>query len=143
MRHAVVLVFTFALILASCSEGSDSDPASEEGTSGTATGAVCADSSALTYESFGSGFMTMYCTRCHSAALSGPARSKAPLGHDFDTLAGVLAMAEHIDTNAAGGPRAVNRTMPPSGSMPTDEERRQLGAWIACEVAKQGDAGSR
>src|SRR5687768_11218954 len=69
----------------------------EEHEHGTPTGSVCPAGSTLTYESFGQDFMTRYCVRCHSSQLTGAARNDAPLGHDFDTLAGILVVAEHID----------------------------------------------
>jgi uncharacterized membrane protein len=80
-------------------------------------------------------FMTSYCTSCHSSTLSGVERHGAPDGHDFDTLDGVLLVAEHIDEYAAFGPDANNQEMPPSGPSPTDAEREMLGAWLACEAA--------
>ena len=109
----------------------------EDEDEGTATQSTCPPSSPLTYESFGQGFMEAYCTRCHSAAKTGSARQGAPEGHDFDTLAGILVVAEHIDEHAAAGPAATNTEMPPTDPKPTEQERRELGEWLACEVARQ------
>jgi uncharacterized membrane protein len=78
--------------------------------------------------------MASYCTRCHSSSLQGAARNGAPSDHDFDSLAGIQAMAEHIDEWAAAGPERVNTAMPPSGSKPSEAERRQLGEWLACDA---------
>lgn len=100
---------------------------------GTPTGSTCPEGNTLTYETFGREFMERYCTRCHSSALAGADRNGAPDGHDFDTLQGVLVVGEHVDQYAAAGPDAVNILMPKSGPMPTEEERRQLGEWLACE----------
>jgi hypothetical protein len=100
---------------------------------GTATGSAC-NGSTLTYESFGRAFMENYCTRCHSSALEGEeARSCAPADHNFDTLDGILFAREHIDEHAAAGPTVVNDGMPPNGAMPSAQERRDLGTWLACE----------
>jgi hypothetical protein len=99
------------------------------------TGAVCPAGSTLTYDSFGRQFMTDFCVRCHSSTLMGAARMGAPLAHDFDTLAGVLLVADHIDQWAAAGPNATNTSMPPSDPRPTEAQRLQLGEWLACESA--------
>jgi mono/diheme cytochrome c family protein len=79
-------------------------------------------------------FMASYCTSCHSSTLSGADRNGAPDDHDYDTLDGILLVADHIDEHAASGPDAANDEMPPSGPMPSDAEREMLGAWLACEA---------
>ena len=99
---------------------------------GEPTGSTCPTGSTLTYTSFAAPFMEKYCTRCHSSTRSGKDRHGAPAFHDFDTEAGILAVAEHIDENAAAGPDASNDVMPPSSPRPTEEERKQLGEWLAC-----------
>jgi uncharacterized membrane protein len=131
--------FWFVLSIGACSNDSDSHEESE----GVATQSTCPDS-APTYDSFGRDFMQSYCTGCHSSARRGADRNDAPVGHDFDTLEGVLAVAEHIDEYAAAGPAGVNTAMPLSSPSPSDEERRRLGEWLACETAQGagGDAGS-
>lgn len=127
IRRAVWMGFAL-VALSSC--GSDSDSESEG-----PSGAVCPTASSLTYDSFGRGFMEDYCTRCHSSALTGAARNGAPSDHNFDTLANIHAVPlEHIDEEAAAGPSHVNTAMPPSGAMPTEDERRQLGEWLACDA---------
>jgi uncharacterized membrane protein len=129
MKRAMFAGFV-VLALAACH-----DDHSHEGDVGPGSGAVCsAAGAALTYESFGRPFMEAYCTRCHSSTLSGAARNGAPAAHDFDSLAGILVVAHHIDQKAAAGPAATNRAMPPDGSLPTDAERAQLGEWLACET---------
>jgi uncharacterized membrane protein len=101
------------------------------GTSGEQTGAVC--DSSLTYEGFVEGFMQDYCTRCHSSELSASERMGAPLGHDFDSRAGIDKVLDHVGQEAAGGPDGVNTAMPPDGVKPSTEQRKMLGAWLACE----------
>lgn len=96
------------------------------------TGAECPTDSALTYDTFGKMFMEDYCTRCHSSTLSGNARNGAPPGHDFDSLAGIQAVSEHIDQFAGAGPDAVNIEMPPTNPKPSQGEREMLGEWLAC-----------
>lgn len=100
----------------------------------TPTDAVCPEVSTLTYENFGATFMESYCTRCHSSELVGTQRQGAPLYHDFDSLTGILNVANHVDWYAAAGPSSANDIMPPDGATPTLEERTQLGEWLACEV---------
>ena len=78
-----------------------------------------------------------YCTRCHSSTLSGEeARSCAPDDHNFDTLDEIVLNADHIDEIAAAGPDSVNEGMPPSGPTPTEQERLDLGVWLACEAER-------
>lgn len=96
------------------------------------SGATCPSDNTLTYESFGRDFFDSYCTRCHSSELSGDLRLDAPVGYDFDTLAGIRAHLEHIDMVSAAGPSATNTAMPETNPIPTLEERTQLGRWLAC-----------
>ncbi|MCB9560780.1 MAG: hypothetical protein H6708_10275 [Kofleriaceae bacterium] len=100
----------------------------------TPTNATCPSDSTLTYENFGAPFMEAYCTRCHSSELRGADRHGAPLYHDFDSLGGIVAVANHVDWYTAAGPDAINEIMPPDGDTPTLDERYQLGEWLACEV---------
>jgi uncharacterized membrane protein len=99
---------------------------------GPPTEAVCPPTSTLTYENFGKGFMTQYCTRCHSSELVGADRMGAPSFHDFDSIYGIRAVANHIDETTASGPAATNLGMPPDKPAPTLDERKQLAEWIAC-----------
>jgi hypothetical protein len=135
------LLISFALLVAACTGGEDDDHHAEEHgetaeehgeEEGTPSGAEC--DSTLTYENFGAPFMASYCTNCHSSTLTGTARNGAPTGHDYDTLDGILLVAEHVDENAASGPDATNVLMPPLDPRPSDAEREQLGAWLACEA---------
>jgi uncharacterized membrane protein len=99
---------------------------------GPPTETECPPTSTLTYANFGEPFMADYCTRCHSSTLAGSERMGAPLFHDFDTLEGIVPVADHIDETAASGPAATNESMPLNGARPTLEEREQLAEWIAC-----------
>jgi hypothetical protein len=103
------------------------------------SGAVCPPDSTLTYENFGQPFMERYCIRCHSSQLHGAERNGAPLFHDFDSLMGIVVVADHIDEYTAAGPNSVNERMPPNGDKPTFEERTQLGEWLACELERVND----
>jgi len=58
----------------------------------------------------------------------------APEFHDFDTIEGIRAVANHIDETAGAGPDATNESMPPSGNMPTLAERQMLAEWLACQA---------
>jgi uncharacterized membrane protein len=127
------LLLSFALLHGGCAGEEDDHHGEEHGETGTPSGAAC--DSTLTYENFGMTFMASYCTHCHSSTLTGTARNGAPEDHDFDTLEGILLVAEHIDEYAAAGPDATNEDMPPTGAAPTQDEREMLGAWLACELA--------
>jgi hypothetical protein len=141
-RAAMVLLPLVFLGLASCGDsgskddGTDGDGDDDEHEDvGTPTGATCPSTDPPTYENFGRDFLESYCTGCHSSALSGTARKGAPPDHNFDTHAGVIEYAEHIDGVAASGPEATNTTMPLLAPMPSLEERERLGEWLACEIA--------
>ena len=114
----------------------------------TSTGTVCPDPDpgTLTYDNFGKPFMDKYCRWCHDSSLPRSKRNGAPLFHDFDDLEGVLQVQNHVDQQTGIGPNASNDFMPPdrcpselggplntSCAKPTDEERRQLAEWLACE----------
>ena len=95
---------------------------------------------------FGKQFMDTYCIQCHLSGLGRSKRHGAPLYHDYDSLLGVRKTPEHIDQQAGIGPAAENHFMPPERcpsvaggpidrdcAQPTDDERRKLAQWIACE----------
>jgi uncharacterized membrane protein len=104
---------------------------------GTFTQSVCPPTDPPTYASFGQLFMETYCTECHDSAKTGAMRQDAPPTIDFDSLALLRMWTSQIDKQAAFGPAGMNRIMPPDGNpKPTDDERRRLGEFIACEVAK-------
>ena len=120
----------------------------------TSTGTVCPDPDpmTLTYDNFGKAFMDKYCTWCHDSSLPHSKRNGAPIFHDYDTLLGVLETPDHIDQQAGIGPKAANHFMPPgdcpsvkggplntSCPQPTDDERRDLALWIACERNRDHD----
>lgn len=98
----------------------------------TPSGAECPEESTLTWDTFGKQFMASYCTRCHSSALSGAQRQGAPNDHNFDSPEGVRDELEHVDGQAAAGPDVMNTGMPLGDPTPTEDERRQLGEWLAC-----------
>lgn len=104
---------------------------------GVFTQSVCPPVDPPTYASFGATFMETYCTECHDSAKTGAMRQAAPPSIDFDSLSLVRMWTSQIDKQAAFGPAAKNRGMPPEGNpMPSDDMRRRLGEFIACEVAK-------
>jgi len=140
------------LVLASCGDGGSADPSTDAAVDtaddaattdaqapeasapavGLASGAVC--DPALADQAFARAFFDRYCTRCHSESVRGAARNGAPPERNFDDFAAIRSAAVLIDGVAAAGPRAANTTMPPSGSVPSLAERKQLGAWLACEA---------
>jgi cytochrome c5 len=108
----------------------------EEGEVGPPSGALCPSDNTLTYENFGKQFVEDYCVRCHSSELAGEKRNGAPKYHDFDSLEGILNVANHVDEKAAAGPDSINTSMPPNGAKPTMAEREKFGQWLQCEVDK-------
>lgn len=102
---------------------------------GPPTETVCPPTSTLTYTNFGQAFMESYCVQCHHSELVGAERQGAPSFHDFDTLFGIKAVADHIDQTTAIGPAASNTSMPPAGEpQPSTAEREMLAEWIACDM---------
>jgi uncharacterized membrane protein len=125
MRFCIVFVW-----LVGCGVAASGADASIDG--GPGSGATCPADSTLTYDSFAQDFFTAYCVRCHASTNVGAARNGAPVGYDWDVLASVRAHAAQMDRQAAIGSNRANRFMPPNGTMPSDDERRQLGEWLAC-----------
>jgi cytochrome c5 len=82
-----------------------------------------------TWSSYASGFFTMYCTRCHSSALSGAARNGAPDGYNWDDEAAVRARLVMI-RDAVG----VSNVMPPSAPTPPCDQRRRIVRWIDADA---------
>lgn len=123
-RTSLLALALPGLLTVGCTDGHD------EGQS--PSGATCPETSTLTWENFGEGFMTSYCNRCHSTTLTGAARQGAPSDHNFDTAEQVGQQIDHIDAAAAGGLDAVNTSMPIGSPVPTEDERRMLGEWLAC-----------
>jgi uncharacterized membrane protein len=111
--------------------GEDEPPAQMSSSS---SGSTCPPGSTLTYESFGQTFLATYCTRCHGSDKVATDRHGAPTGYDWDKYEAIALHASEIDAVAAGGPRQINRTMPPGDPLPSDAERRELGQWLACEL---------
>jgi hypothetical protein len=116
------------VVLVACSDG-------ESG--GTFTESVCPPIDPPTYSNFGQTFMEAYCTECHDSAKTGVMRQDAPLTIDFDSLALLRMWTSQVDKQAAFGPAAMNRLMPPEGNPnPSDADRLRLGEFVACEVAR-------
>lgn len=88
------------------------------------TGA-CAQS-AVSWDSFGQGFLITHCQGCHAS--TSPQRYGAPEGIAFDTR----EQAAELEASIA---RTVleQETMPPAGGL-NDEERALLEQWLACGI---------
>jgi uncharacterized membrane protein len=102
--------------------------------SNSSSGSTCPPGSTLTYEGFARPFFGAYCTRCHASDKAAPDRSGAPSGYDWDVYGSIAEHASEIDAMAAGGPRQINRSMPPGDPRPSDADRKLLGQWLACEL---------
>jgi len=133
-RACAATLLLFALACSpSGAETSDDGGVEDAGRAEAApSGARCADGSALTYESFGRGFFDGYCQRCHASTVVGAERLGAPSSITYDDVESIRSRAGEIDRTAAAGPASVNTIMPSGELRPTDEERRQLGEWLAC-----------
>lgn len=86
---------------------------------GAESGATC--DASLTYENFGKAFFQQHCLNCHDGA-------QRPT---LATADAIRANRGEIDRQAAAGPNATNTAMPQGGSVSTDD-RKKLGAWLAC-----------
>ena len=89
----------------------------------------CATAPVVTFESFGSGFVTENCQTCHAS--TAPDRHDAPAEVTFDDVAHCWEWADRILARASGAAP----TMPPMGGT-TDDDRYLLEVWLTC--AAQG-----
>jgi hypothetical protein len=106
IKIAVVIIFASGVLsLVSC------------GSSANSSGATCPKGTALSYTNFGKGFVDAYCLRCHGS---------------FSSIAEVRRQAAAIDQHAAAGPNVTNTAMPKSAPIPSNEDRKKLGEWLAC-----------
>jgi hypothetical protein len=126
---ALTLVACIVACTVACSDGGAAE--------GVFTQSTCPPADPPTYATFAQAFMQTYCIACHDSAKTGADRMDAPPTIDFDSLALLRMWTSQIDKQAAIGPAAMNRLMPPSGSpAPSDAERRRLGEFVACEVTR-------
>ena len=88
------------------------------------SGATCPTNSTLTYDNFGRGFFLRYCDSCHGTG----GRTRPSMA----SLSDIRAHSSEIDQEAAAGPDGVNTAMPEGSPLPTEDERRRLGEWLAC-----------
>ncbi|MBK6688073.1 MAG: hypothetical protein IPG45_26595 [Deltaproteobacteria bacterium] len=81
--------------------------------------------SSMTQQVAGRTVVTQRCSSCHSSTLTGAARQNAPVGVDYDTLAGIRANTTKGYEQASAG------TMPPTGALSaTDLENLRI--YLAC-----------
>jgi uncharacterized membrane protein len=103
---------------------------------GKSTETACPTGSTVTYQDDIAPFMASYCTRCHATSVPVSARNGAPTDHNFETEAGVLAEADHVDQEAGASATVTNTEMPPKGyPAPSVAERQKLSEWLACNAA--------
>ena len=121
--HSALLLGALAFA-AACGRGKG---ASADGGWASLEARPCPSGSILTYQDFGQPFFRDWCTGCHSADLAAQDRQGAPVGIDFDSLAGIRTHLDDIWSHAADQ----NALMPPVGS-PSSEDRAWLGDWLAC-----------
>lgn len=99
---------------------------------------ACPADNALTFRSFGAGFLRTWCTGCHSSSLAEADRQDAPGDVNFEAHALYLPHAQEVFARVvvegralAADPAASASPMPPAGLVP-DAELRRLAQWIAC-----------
>jgi len=99
---------------------------------------ACPPDNALTYRSFGDGFLRTWCTGCHSSTLAASDRQDAPGDVNFDRAALYKPHARDVYDRAVlephallVDPNAAATPMPPAGVVP-EADRRRLAQWIAC-----------
>lgn len=102
------------------------------------TGSTCPPTDPPTYANFGQAFFATYCLDCHSAHSTN--RHDAPGDQNFDSEDDIRRHAADIDSEAAAGPDATNTSMPERSAnvmtVPTFEERKLLGQYLACLKAQ-------
>lgn len=108
------------LLLACGTSGTPADSAADSAD-------ACADAPALTWESFGQGFLTQQCQTCHAS--TAPDRHGAPADVHFDTVDDAWHFSAAILGTAAGD----TPTMPPEGG-PSADDRQRLEWWLRCGV---------
>jgi hypothetical protein len=77
------------------------------------------------WDPFARGYLTTWCTPCHSESLIGADRAGAPVGVDLDSWAGASLWADRV------AHRSLDDTMPPGGG-PSEAERARIAEWVAC-----------
>lgn len=85
----------------------------------------CATAPVVTYESFGSGFLTENCQTCHAS--TAPDRHEAPEEVSFDDVTQAWTWADRILARSGGD----SPTMPPMGGT-TEDDRYLLEVWLSC-----------
>lgn len=83
------------------------------------------DTELVGWDTFARGYLSTWCTPCHSSELVGASRSGAPEGVDFETWAGAALWAERI------GATSIDASMPPAGG-PSEEDRERILEWVEC-----------
>jgi len=86
---------------------------------------ACSDVPAVSYETFGDGFLTENCRTCHTSGQT--VRQGAPDDVNFDDAASVWAIKDRVLARAAVDPP----TMPPLGGT-TADDRYLLRIWLEC-----------
>jgi len=110
-----------------CVGGSPEDTGRDSAPTPTTATDPCEGVPALSWESFGHGFLLSHCDGCHAA--EAPNRYDAPEDVVFDTPEQAWAWAERILARAAADPPS----MPPNGGV-SEDDRTRLSWWLTCGV---------
>jgi hypothetical protein len=88
----------------------------------------CPKGTLITYENFGSGFISRFCLTCHSSKVQGPLRGGAPVGVNFESSLDIQFYRALIllRTNPA-----TTKPMPPTRELPR-QQRLIFNEWLEC-----------
>lgn len=125
MRTSAALLPVLGFVLSSCDrrEESSEDPPSS-----------CEAPESPTWDNFARGYVTTWCTGCHSKSLTGDARQGAPEVLNFDLWSEVHAARVRVAARATGE----SPDMPPLGGT-NPEDVLLLARWIECGAPGQDD----
>jgi len=125
MNRFSMLLLVGSLACKDKDAGPESEERTEDTATDTATEAFCSDVYAVTWNSFGQGFLFGNCNGCHAATAKN--RHDAPESVTFDTVEEAWAWSSRILARATGD----DPTMPPEGGVHEDD-RIRLEWWLRC-----------
>lgn len=135
--HVYLTMIFISLFLVRCGpseedKGSDispePDPILNSGPIPSPTFLNCPKGTLISYENFGSGFMSQYCLSCHSERKTNLARAGAPAEVNFDRLKDIQIFRANVLARTRIGQA---KPMPPNREIPK-EQVLILVEWLDC-----------